>query len=81
MISYRPLFRLMKQKKISSYKLIKDKVIDAKTMHNIRLGKGITTYTLEKLCRAYNCTPNDIIEFVDDPVKDDWKNVFEEDNE
>lgn len=66
MISYKPLFEMMKKKDISSYKLIRDEIIDAKTMQNIRTGKGITTYTLEKLCRVYECTPNDLIEFVDD---------------
>ena len=38
----------------------------AYTITNLRKNKSITINTLEKLCKVLNCTPNDIIEFIDD---------------
>lgn len=66
MISYRPLFDKMKEKGISSYALIHKHDINLRTVHNLKHNKGISTYTLEKLCHILECTPNDIIEFIKD---------------
>lgn len=63
MISYKPLYRTMKEKGETKYSLIYKRGINARTMQNIKDGKGISTFTLEKLCRILECTPNDIIEF------------------
>lgn len=64
MISYAPLFKTMKEKSITTYALIHRYGINPKIIHNIKHGKGISTYTLEKLCNALECTPNDVIEFI-----------------
>lgn len=64
MISYAPLFKTMKEKSITTYALINHYGINPRTIHNIKHGKGISTYTLEKLCNALECTPNDAIEFI-----------------
>lgn len=68
MISYRPLFQTMKEREETTYTLINKHGINPRTIHNIKNNKGITTYTLEKLCRILKCTPNDIIEFVDEDI-------------
>jgi DNA-binding Xre family transcriptional regulator len=39
--------------------------IDNKTLDSLKKGKNITLLTLEKLCHILECTPNDIIEFID----------------
>lgn len=64
MISYKPLWKTMKEKKVSQYKLINNG-IDAKTLDSIKKSGNITLLTLEKLCRIIGCTPNDIVEFID----------------
>lgn len=56
----------MKEKGISSYALIHKHDINPRTVHNLKHNKGISTYTLEKLCHILECTPNDIIEFIKD---------------
>lgn len=66
MISYEPLWQTMKSKGITTYNLIHDYDINTRTIYNLKHNKGITTYTLEKLCSILNCTPNDIIEFVEE---------------
>ena len=63
MVSYNPLWNTMKKKDISQYKLLKYG-IDNHTLDRIKKGGNITLLTLEKLCVALECTPNDIIEFI-----------------
>lgn len=53
----------MKEKGITTYALISQYGINARTINNLRHNRGITVYTLERLCDILNCTPNDIIEF------------------
>ena len=65
MISYRPLWETMKKNEVSQYRIIKAG-IDNKTLDRIKKGCNITLLTLEKLCLAIGCTPNDIIEIIPD---------------
>jgi len=62
-ISYEPLWALMKEKNISQYQLLKSG-IDNKTLDSLKKGRNITLLTLERLCMILNCTPNDIVRFV-----------------
>lgn len=66
MISYRPLWKTMKEKGITTYTLIYKLGFSAYTVTNLRRNKSITMNTLEKLCSVLNCTPNDVVEFVED---------------
>ncbi|WP_242963352.1 helix-turn-helix domain-containing protein [Lachnoclostridium sp. An14] len=53
----------MKAKKISQYQLLKNHIVDNKTLDRLRKNENITLLTLERLCRFLDCTPNDIIHF------------------
>ena len=64
MIDYSPLWETMKSKGISQYRLLKSG-IDNKTLDSLKKNKNITLHTLEKLCLILECTPNDIVEFID----------------
>lgn len=66
MISYEPLWQTMKQKGFTTYTLIEKHSILPKTIYNLKHNKHITTSTLEKLCSILECTPNDIVAFIDD---------------
>lgn len=66
MIRYRPLWKTMKEKGITTYTLIYKLGFSAYTVTNLRRNKSITMNTLEKLCSVLNCTPNDVVEFVED---------------
>lgn len=68
MISYEPLWKTMKEKQVSQYKLLKSG-IDNKTLDALKKSKNITLFTLEKLCSILDCTPNDIVEFIDVETK------------
>lgn len=69
MIDYSPLWRTMKEKKISQYYLLKHG-IDNKTLDSLKKSKNITLLTVEKLCKILSCTPADIFRFVDDDNND-----------
>lgn len=64
MVSYRPLWKMMDSRNITTYTLINKFNINPRTINNLKHNKGITVDTLEKLCVILNCTPNDIIEFI-----------------
>lgn len=63
-ISYRPLWETIEKKGISQYALLKCG-IDNKTLDSLKKGKNITLLTLEKLCRIIECTPDEIVEFIE----------------
>lgn len=54
----------MKKKKISQYYLLKSG-IETKTLDTLKKNKNVTLLTVEKLCHILNCTPNEVVEFVD----------------
>ena len=64
-ISFAPLWATMREKDISQYRLLKEG-IDNKTLDGLKKNKNSTLLTLEKLCRILECTPNDIVEFIED---------------
>lgn len=64
MISYAPLWQTMKEKNITTYKLINDYNISTRTIYNLKHDRSITANTLEMLCEILDCTPNDVIEFI-----------------
>ena len=55
----------MKRRKISQYTLLKNGVLDNKTLDSLKKNKNITLLTVEKLCKALSCKPNDIVSFID----------------
>lgn len=68
MIDFSPMWELMKEKGISQYYLLKKVGIDSKTLASMKKNGNITLLTLGKLCRGMQCTPNDIVRFIDDEV-------------
>ncbi len=64
MLDYTPMWETMQRKKISQYGLLKAG-IDNKTLDSIKKGNNITLLTLEKICTILDCTPNDVVRFVE----------------
>ena len=63
-IDFSPLWQTMKEKGITQYKLLQSG-IDNKTLDTLKKNNNITLLTLEKLCKICDCTPNDIVKFID----------------
>lgn len=62
-ISYDPLWKTMKQKKITQYQLIHSYGFDNHTLQSLRDNRNITLHTLGRLCELLDCTPNDVVTF------------------
>lgn len=66
MISYAPLWKTMKDRGVTTYTLIYKLGFSAYTITNLKRNKSITMHTLEKLCTALDCTPNDVVAFTEE---------------
>ena len=64
-IDFSPLWKTMKEKRVSQYKLLQSG-IDNKTLDKLKKNSNITLKTLEKICKTCDCTPNDVVNFIDD---------------
>lgn len=65
MISYKPLFKTMSQKEITSYALFK-KGFSKATYYSIQQGNSISTNTVDQLCKLLDCPVSDILEYIKD---------------
>lgn len=66
MISYAPLYETLKQKNLSTYKLIKDYNISRGLLDRLRHNKPISTVTLNDLCNILDCRVQDIMVYIKD---------------
>jgi len=64
-LDYSPMWETMRRKGISQYSLLKAG-IDNKTLDTLKKNKNITLLTLEKICEALDCTPNEVVAFLPD---------------
>lgn len=64
MIKFDRLWKLMKEKNISTYYLREHSGIDSKTVRRLKANENIETKTLDKLCTVLDCKLEDIAEFV-----------------
>ena len=55
----------MEEKCITQYELLR-RVIDNRTLDTLRKNGNMTLYTLEKICKALDCSPEEVVEFTDD---------------
>lgn len=65
MVDYSGLWKTIRERHISKYKLLKGG-IDNRTLDKLKKNGNITLYTLEKLCKVIGCTPNDVVRFTDE---------------
>ena len=67
-VSYKRLFHMMIEKEISNAQLMQKAGISANIITKLKNGQYIALDTVESICFAMECTPNDILEFIQD-----WK--------
>lgn len=63
MISYEPLYKTLKEKGISTYKLINEYGISRSLLDRLKHNKPISTVTLNDLCTILHCPVQDILVF------------------
>ncbi len=65
-IKFDKLFSLMKKRGLSTYRIRKENIISQSALTSLNNDKGVTTNTINKLCKILNCQPGDIMEYVDE---------------
>lgn len=65
MIIYEPFWKTIKKKGVSTYTLIQQYHISSSTINRIRQNQGISTITINDLCRILNCRVEDILLYVE----------------
>lgn len=65
MISYKPLFRTMKEKGVTSYQLQK-MGFNRATYYSMRCGKSVSTNTIDLLCRLLDFHVEDIMQYTEE---------------
>ena len=65
MIVFDNLWKTMKEKGVSQYKLIKTYGISTGQLDRLRKNENVNTYTLDQLCRILQCGLEDIAEYRD----------------
>ena len=66
MISYEPFYNTLKEKGISTYKLIKHYGVSRSLLDRLKHNKPISTVTLNDLCVMLKCKVEDILVFTED---------------
>lgn len=61
MISYEPFWNTLKQSDESTYTLISKHNISSSTIDRLRKNKGISTQTIDDLCRILKCRVEDVL--------------------
>ena len=61
MISYEPLYRTMKAKGVSTYRLVNEFGISRSLLDRLRHDKPISTVTLNDLCTFLDCRVEDVL--------------------
>ena len=65
-VSYKKLLHKMIEEDISGSELMERANISANILTKIRREQYIALNKLESICLALNCTPNDVLEFVEE---------------
>lgn len=66
MIVYDRLWKTMKEKGISQYKLIKEYQVSQGQLDRLRKNANVNSYTLNQLCKILHCKLEDIAEYIED---------------
>ena len=66
MKSYKPFYETLKEKNISTYKLINEFGVSRSLLDRLKHDKPVTTVTLNDLCSFLNCRIEDIVEYIAD---------------
>lgn len=65
-MDYTKLFAIMKERHLTTYRIRQDKIIPEGTLQKLRKNGAVSTDTICALCRALDCQPGDIMEYVPD---------------
>ena len=66
MISYEPFYKTLKDRGISTYKLINQYGVSRSLLDRLKHDKPISTVTINDLCNILSCRVEEILTFIPD---------------
>ncbi len=69
MMSYDNLWRVMKEKNVTQYMLIKKYHISPGQITRLKRNESVSTHTIEIFCRILKCRVGDIMEYIEDETE------------
>ena len=66
MMSFAPLWKTLKEKNLSTYKLINEYGISKGTIDNLKHNRNVTLLTVEQHCHILDCKVEDIVVYIKD---------------
>lgn len=66
MITYDKLWRVMRERGITQYALIKKYNVSPGQLTRLKRNESVSTHTLEVFCRILNCDIGDIVQYIPD---------------
>ena len=66
MISYNNLWKIMKEKGISQYALIKKYNVSPAQITRLKRNESVSTHTIEMFCKILDCEVEDIMKYTKD---------------
>lgn len=66
MICYRPLWEMMARRNATTYTLRETHKLSHATVQRLQANQSVTTYTLDRLCKIFDCRLQDIAEYIPD---------------
>ena len=70
MISYEPFYLTLKEKGVSTYKLIQQYGVSRSLLDRLKHNKPISTVTIDDLCKILSCSVEEILKFIPDGSND-----------
>ena len=64
MISFEPLWKTLKKKKISQYQLIQTYKVSAGQLSRLRANNNVSTHTIDILCEILQCSVEEIMVYI-----------------
>lgn len=71
MISYEPFYATLRDRNMSTYKLINQFGISRSLLDRLKHNKPLSTVTIDDLCRILSCRVEDVLTFVPDQNRED----------
>ena len=66
MISYEPFYRTLRERELSTYKLVNQYGISRSLLDRLKHNRPISTVTINDLCSILHCRVEDILQFLPD---------------
>lgn len=65
MISYEPFYKTLKERNLTTYKLVKDYNVSRSLLDRLKHNKPLSTVTVDDLCNILQCKVEEIMVYIE----------------